>query len=51
MKPELATLLILSFVVIAILVGLLWHRKRKGDFDIGKRMRMRNDERRALIVK
>jgi hypothetical protein len=47
MEPELITFLILFFVVIAILVGLLWQRKRKGDFDIGKRMRLANDARNA----
>ena len=50
MEPELIFTLILGIVIVGSLIGWLWSRKKKGDFDIGKRMRMRNDERRATVI-
>jgi hypothetical protein len=48
MGSEPLGLIVIAVIMLAVLFGVLWDRGRKGDFDIGKRMRMRNEERKTL---
>jgi hypothetical protein len=54
MKPEQWIFIILFIVIIGFIAWWLRDRKKKGDFDIGRKMRMANDARNArqtLIAK
>lgn len=51
MDPEKWVVIALAIAFVVAVVFSLVQCKRRGDFDIGKRMRMRNEERRALATK